>query len=74
MNFASRFALDFPLEVLVGVDFYAYDTIGGRSVFVRFSMWKITDDTAQSEQAFPVDGGKNWEVNWINYYTRVKGE
>jgi hypothetical protein len=54
------------------VDFYAYDTIGGRSVLVRFSMWKITDDKAQSEQAFSVDGGKTWEVNWINHYRRVK--
>jgi hypothetical protein len=53
------------------VDFYDYEPIGGRSVLVRFSMWKITDDAAQSEQAFSDDGGKTWEVNWINKYTRV---
>lgn len=45
-----------------------------RSVLVRFSIWKITDDTVQSEQAFSVDGGKTWEVNWINHYTRLNGD
>lgn len=25
-------------------------------------------------QAFSDDGGKSWEINWINTYTRVKGE
>lgn len=53
-------------------DFYDYEPVGGRSVLVRFSIWKITDDTAQSEQAFSDDGGATWEVNWINRYTRVK--
>ena len=55
-------------------DFYDYESIGGRSVLVRFSIWKITDDTAQSEQAFSDDGGKTWEVNWVNHYERVKQE
>jgi len=26
---------------------------------------------AQSEQAFSGDGGKTWETNWINKYTRA---
>jgi hypothetical protein len=51
-------------------DFYDYEEINGRSVLVRFSIWKISQDTAQSEQAFSEDGGKTWEVNWINKYTR----
>jgi hypothetical protein len=25
-----------------------------------------------SKQSFSADGGKTWEVNWINTYTRVK--
>jgi BNR/Asp-box repeat protein len=53
-------------------DFYDYEPINGRSVLVRFSIWKISSDTAQSEQAFSDDGGKTWEVNWINRYTRIK--
>lgn len=54
-------------------DFYDYEVINGKSVLVRFSIWEIGADSAQSEQAFSEDGGKTWEVNWINRYTRVKG-
>jgi hypothetical protein len=53
-------------------DFYDQEEIGGRFILVRFSIWGITPDTAQSEQAFSADGGKTWEVNWINRYTRIK--
>jgi hypothetical protein len=55
-------------------DFYDYEPINGRSVLVRFSIWGITPDTAQSEQAFSEDGGMTWEVNWINKYIRVRPE
>jgi hypothetical protein len=55
-------------------DFYDYEPINGRSVLVRFSIWSITADTAQSEQAFSVDGGKTWEVNWINKYERAHSD
>jgi hypothetical protein len=54
------------------VDFFDQEEINGKFVLVRFSMWKINDDLAQSEQAFSEDGGKTWETNWINKYTRVK--
>jgi len=53
------------------VDFYDQEPINGKAVLVRFSMWGITKDTAQSEQAFSTDGGKTWEVNWVNKYTRA---
>ena len=53
---------------------YDYEPINGKSVLVRFSIWGISPDTGQSEQAFSDDGGKTWEVNWINKYTRVKTE
>ena len=32
-----------------------------------------TPTTAHFEQAFSVDGGKNWEVNWISDVTRMAG-
>jgi len=51
-------------------EFYDQEIIGGKSILVRFSIWGITATTAQSEQAFSEDGGKNWEVNWVNRYTR----
>jgi hypothetical protein len=52
------------------IEFLDQEPINGKSVLVRFSIWGITPDTAQSEQAFSADGGKTWEVNWINKYTR----
>jgi len=52
------------------VDFYDQETIGDRALLVRFSMWPIDADHAQSEQAFSADGGKTWEVNWVNRYMR----
>jgi hypothetical protein len=52
-------------------DFYDQESINGRTILVRFSIWGITADTAQSEQAFSDDGGKTWETNWINRYTRI---
>jgi hypothetical protein len=53
-------------------DFYDQEQINGRYVWVRFSIWKISNDSAQSEQAFSEDGGKTWETNWINKYARDK--
>lgn len=58
----------------MGGDFYNYEPINGKSVLVRFSIWRISPDAAQSEQVFSGDGGKTWEVNWINKYTRVTEE
>jgi hypothetical protein len=52
--------------------FYDQETINGRSVLVRFEIWGTGADTAQSEQAFSADGGKTWEVNWVNKYARAK--
>ena len=52
-------------------EFYDQEEVNGRQIWVRFSIWKISDDSAQSEQAFSDDGGKTWEVNWINKYTRA---
>ncbi len=52
-------------------DFYDQETFNGRTILVRFSIWGISPDTAQSEQAFSADGGKTWETNWINHYTRA---
>jgi hypothetical protein len=54
-------------------DFYDQETINGRSILVRFSIWSISADTAQSEQAFSDDGGATWEVNWVNEYSRDRG-
>lgn len=52
-------------------DFYDQEEINGKYVLVRFSIWSLGPDRAQSEQAFSDNGGKTWEVNWINKYERI---
>ncbi len=46
------------------------DTWEGRPVRVRY-VWSKTDTPhPQWEQAFSVDGGKTWEINWVGTFTR----
>jgi hypothetical protein len=52
-------------------EFYAQDTLNGKSIFIRF-IWSKTDSKIPHfEQSFSEDGGKTWEVNWITDQTRV---
>jgi hypothetical protein len=53
------------------IEFYDQESFNGRQILVRFSIWSISPDHARSEQAFSADGGKTWETNWINRYTRA---
>ena len=53
------------------IDFYDQEPLNGRQILVRFSVWSISSTAQESEQAYSDDGGKTWEVNWINHYTRV---
>jgi len=53
------------------IDFYDQEPIGGRATLVRFSVYSTGPTTHVSEQAFSADGGKTWEVNWVNRYTLV---
>ena len=55
-------------------EFYDQELLNGKAIWVRFRIFPITRDTAQSEQAFSNDGGKTWETNWINKYIRLKDE
>ncbi len=51
--------------------FYADEEIGGQMVRVRF-LWTVHDaDHCQWEQAFSIDGGFDWETNWITRFERV---
>ena len=51
-------------------EFFDQEPYNGRTILVRFRIWPIDQNNAQSEQAFSADGGKTWETNWINHYTR----
>ena len=51
-------------------DFYAMDIQNDHSVLVRFDWTGINGKSPHFEQAFSIDGGKSWEVNWITDQTR----
>ena len=53
-------------------EFYGQDSWNGRTILVRFVISDVTPGSARFEQAFSVDGGKSWEVNWIAT-DRLKG-
>jgi hypothetical protein len=53
------------------IDFYDQEPFNGRAILVRFSVYSTGPTTHVSEQAFSADGGKTWEMNWINRYTLV---
>jgi hypothetical protein len=55
-------------------EFFDQEEFDGRTILVRFAMSNIDSNSARSEQAFSVDGGKTWEVNWINTYTRARDD
>lgn len=52
--------------------FYSTENQDGRNILVRNGFSDITPDSSRFEQAFSVDGGKNWETNWIMTFTRKK--
>ena len=55
-------------------EFYAQDTLNGRSILVRFIISDISADSCHFEQAFSDDGGKTWESNWIATDKRIKDD
>jgi len=52
-------------------EFFGQDSLQGRAIYVRFVFSELTPSSFRFEQAFSVDGGKSWEVNWIATFTRV---
>jgi hypothetical protein len=52
-------------------EFFAQDTINGKTILIRFAWTNLNTDMPHFEQAFSNDGGKTWEVNWITDQTRV---
>jgi len=53
-------------------EFYDQETFDGRMILVRFVFTADSPDSTRDEQSFSEDGGKTWEVNWINTATRIK--
>ena len=55
-------------------EFFAQDTINGRTILIRYAWTDMTTNSPHFEQSFSDDGGKTWEVNFITDQTRVKDE
>ncbi len=55
-------------------EFYAQDTINGKTILIRYVWTKLTTNSPHFEQSFSDDGGKTWEVNWITDETRIADE
>jgi hypothetical protein len=55
-------------------EFFAQDTINGKTILIRFLWSDSNTNTPHFEQSFSDDGGKTWEVNWITDQTRVSDE
>ena len=51
--------------------FYADDTLDGKPIRVRFLWYPNAGSQPRWEQAFSVDGGSNWEVNWVMHFQRI---
>ena len=45
--------------------FHGQDTLGGRSILVRFVITRAGNDLYRFEQSFSDDGGETWELNWV---------
>lgn len=54
-------------------EFYDQEMFNGKAILVRFTFPASTSSSGSSEQAFSNDGGKTWETNWINTYTKDEG-
>lgn len=66
--------LDVPMQgkFINGIgEFYADDTFAGQAIRVRF-LWSMpAPDQPRWEQAFSVDAGINWEINWVMDFQRT---
>jgi hypothetical protein len=47
-------------------EFLDQEPYNGRAILVKFVYSDTTANSDHSEQSFSDDGGKTWEVNWIN--------
>ena len=53
-------------------EFYSNEKFRGRDVRVRFVIQPQGTDIIHFEQAFSIDDGRTWELNWIATDTRVR--
>jgi hypothetical protein len=54
--------------------FAGNDYLRGKPIIMRFRWLDIHSARPHWEQAFSPDGGKTWEVNWENFFTRTSAK
>ena len=52
-------------------EFHGHDTLNGKPIAVRLIYSAITPTSFRTEQAFSANGGKTWETNLIQTFTRL---
>ncbi|MEO8672193.1 MAG: hypothetical protein ABI411_12825 [Tahibacter sp.] len=52
-------------------EFTGRDTFKDRPIVMRFRWHEVHGKRPWWDQAFSTDDGKNWEINWRNYFTRT---
>ncbi len=52
-------------------EFFGDDVHAGTPVTVRFRWHETGGKRPHWDQAFSTDGGRRWEINWRNYFTRT---
>jgi hypothetical protein len=52
-------------------EFIGDDTLNGKPIVVRFRWHETRSKRPHWDQAFSSDGGKTWEINWTNAFTRT---
>ena len=55
-------------------EFFDQEPFNERAILVRFTFLAVSTNSGRSEQAFSNDGGKTWETNWVNTYTKATNE
>ncbi len=55
-------------------EFFDQESFNERAIFVRWIWSDVTPASCRFQQSFSDDGGKTWEVNWINTYQRAGNE
>lgn len=55
-------------------EFFGPDTFEGKPITVRFRWHEVRSRQPHWDQAFSTDGGKTWEINWRNYFTRTSAK
>lgn len=53
-------------------EFIDQETLGPRTILVRFVISEISPAVIRFEQSYSGDGGKTWEVNWVATDTRSR--